>query len=139
MVQKSLILKSLLVFLGRIVLFFVIVITSALISDPVHNFILNVLQYKTPSGFFGFTLADWDLALFITSTFFIGVIFGGLGRKIDYIFIALLIILDIWEWTGTENITLNLWVTLIVTIIVSNAIGFGLKLLRQRFLPKLKV
>ncbi len=123
----------------RIVLFFFLLIVSYYISDPFHEFILGSLAYKIPPGFFIDSWADWSLAWFLTFTLLGGIIFGALGKKIDYFFIALLIALDIWEWTGTDNITQQIWITLIGTIIVSNILGYILKLLRQKFLPKLKI
>ncbi len=139
MVQKSPKIRQVLKILARIILFIVIVIGSAFISDPFHNLLIDVLGFKNPEGFFIGSWAEWSLALFLTFTLIGGVIFGSLGKKIDYFFIAILIALDIREWIGTENITLNIWLALIATIIVGNAIGFGLKLLRQKFLPRLKV
>lgn len=83
--------------------------------------------------------ADWDLAWVLTNVFLCGVIFGTIGKKTDYVFIAAAIAIAIWEFTGTENVTPSLYLTLLATIVASNLIGFGLKLARQKFLPKLKV
>jgi hypothetical protein len=139
MVQKPLLLKKFIWVILRIVLFIIIILGSAFICEPFYNFLTETLAYTRPSGFFGFTFADWELAWFLTFTLLGGIIFGALGKKIDYFFIAILIALDIWEWTGTENITPSIWMLLIAVIVGSNAIGFALKLLRQKFLPNWKV
>lgn len=138
MVQRSTI-KTALGIVLRVILLIGIIFGSAFILYPFHNLIVGSLSYKIPEGFFQTSTADWELSWLLTSTLIGGMIFGTLGKKIDYIFIAMFIALDIWEWTGTENITLQIWFVLVAVILAGNIIGFALKLLRQRFLPKVKV
>lgn len=139
MVQKSRIAVKFLWAVVRIALFVGIIALSAFISDPFHSLILDHLHYQIPEGFFSGSWADWSLAWVLTNVFLSGVIFGTLGKKIDYAFIAAAIGIAIWEFTGTANVTSALYITLLTTIAISNIVGFCLKLVRERFLPKLKI
>lgn len=99
----------------------------------------NYLGYKTPSGFFGFTFADAFVALDLGLLFWGSLIFGILGKKIDYLIVFLLLLSALWEYFGTETITTNMYIGLVIALLVGSVIGFVLKLARQKFLPKLKV
>jgi hypothetical protein len=95
--------------------------------------VLDVLNYEVPPGFFGFTLADWDIAWNLSSSLILGIIFGTLGKRIDYIFIIGMFLLFLLDFFFTENITLIMYLNLVGFTVGGNAIGFILKLLRQRF------
>ncbi len=99
----------------------------------IHSFVVNTLGYEKPSGFFGFTFADWDVAWFIASTLLAGIIFGTIGKKVDYIFIVIFFILCSLDFFYTDNMTLLVYAGLVGTTVVGNAIGFILKLARQKF------
>ena len=113
----------------------ILVFTVALFtSDPAHQFLTKYLQYQLPSGFFGLTLADWTLAWTLTSLFWGGVVFGALGKKVDFVFFFLIVLFALWEYTGTENVTSQMYLGLVVVAVVGNAIGYLLKLGRERWL-----
>jgi len=102
----------------------------------IHDFVVNTLGYQKPSGFFGFTLADWNVSWFVSATLWIGIIFGTFGKKIDYIFISIMFTVFSLSFLSTENMTLLVYSGLIGSTIIGNILGFILKLLRQRFFPK---
>jgi hypothetical protein len=98
----------------------------------IHDFVMNTLHYQIPNGFFGFTATDWFLSWEIASTFLVGLILGSLGRKIDYIFIITFFILLSFDFLSSDNMTLLVYSGLVGAAALGNAIGFGIKLLRQR-------
>ncbi len=106
-------------------------------------FFLNILEkylgYTTPSGFFGFTLSDGFVSLDLGLLFWGSLIFGALGKKTDYLLTILLLASALWEYIGLETITKNMYLGLVATLLIGSAIGFALKLARQKFLPKLKI
>ncbi len=97
----------------------------------IHDFVMGTLKYQIPSGFFGFTLTDWILSWEIATTFWLGVIFGTLGKKIDYILIAAFFVLSSLEFYSADNMTLLVYSGLVGAALLGNAIGFALKLLRH--------
>jgi hypothetical protein len=123
----------------RVILIILLLIVTYFTWGTTIDFINNWLGYRLPDGFFGYSFADWGLALNLALIFWGGIIFSALGRVVDYLFIFLLIAFGVWGWSGTENITLIMWSSFIGIIVLSNLIGFGLKLLRQKFLPQVKV
>jgi hypothetical protein len=99
----------------------------------------NYLGYVTPEGFFGFTLTDDFVSLDLMLVFLSGIFLGTLGKKADYFIFIVIFLQALWEYNGTSTITDAMFFGLFGAALIGNAIGFGLKLLRQKFLPKLKV
>jgi hypothetical protein len=62
----------------------------------------------------------------------ISIILGTIGKKIDYVFILSLFILSSLEYFSAENMTMLVYLGLVVATILGNVIGFGLKILRKR-------
>jgi len=77
--------------------------------------------------------ADWDIAWFISSTLWAGIIFGTIGKKMDCIFIIGFFVLCSLDFLYTQNMTWLVYSGLVGAAVVGNAIGFILKLARQRF------
>jgi len=121
----------------RVVLLAVVSVAAFYTSPNVLDMLNNYFGYRTPGGFF--TLADIFVSLDLALVFWSGIFFGVLGRKIDYILIGLFVILAVWEFSSIETATTNMYLGLVGIVVISNATGFALKLLRQRFLPKLKI
>lgn len=134
MVQKSLATSIILETVLRVLLL-IICIAIGIYFFPVtiHNFVVNTLGYQKPAGFFGFTFADWEVSWLISSSLFSGIIFGALGKKIDYIFIVILFFLSSLDFLFTENITFVVYLGLSGSAILGNVIGYGLKLARKKF------
>lgn len=136
MVQKSRSASIGLKILSRVGLLFLVSIVGLFFFPiTIHDFIVNVLAYHRPNGFFGYTATDWILAWIISFSFLSGIIFNLFGKKIDYIFIFLLFLLSSYEFLTAENMTLLVYSALVVATIIGTILGFGLKLLRKRFFP----
>ena len=97
------------------------------------------MGYNTPDVFWGGGLDDAFIALGLTLVLWSGIIFGALGKIQDYCFIGFCLVFGLWDYNGTSTVTYGMFWGLIGAALTGNAIGFGFKLLRQRFLPKLKV
>lgn len=122
----------------RIFLFVGVVLISVYTSEYSLG-LLDKLGYQTPNVIWGGNLVDASIELGFVMAFWSGIILGILGRKIDYILIILFLLFGFWDFYTTETVTTNMYIGLISAAILGNAIGFGLKLLRQKFLPGLKV
>ena len=134
MVQRSRTTSIILGIFLRIFLFVVAVFLGIyLFPITIHDFVTNTLGYIRPSVFFGFTWADWDVGWMMALSLWIGVIFGTLGKRGDYIFIALFFFLASLDYFYTDNMTLLVYSGLVGATLLGNAIGFGLKLLRQKY------
>jgi hypothetical protein len=96
-----------------------------------HSFVIDTLGYQSPPGFFGFNLQAWPIVWLMSSMFWVGVIFGTLGKVTDYILIGIFFIFTSFVLLA-DNITLYVYSGLIGTAILGNLIGFALKLLRKR-------
>jgi len=123
----------------RIVLFCMMVYLAAYESVFALNILWNYLGYVTPEGFFGFTFTDDFVSVELPLVLFGSIFFGVLGKKIDYILIFLILLQALWEYNSTSTVTYGMFWGLVGAAIIGNVIGLILKLLRQRFLPKLVV
>lgn len=101
--------------------------------DPIYGFLINTLGYQNPSGFFGFSVTDSILAWFIASSILVGIFLGGIGKKIDYIFILLFFLVSSYEFFSAENMTSLVYSGLVGATLFGNAIGYVLKLLRLKY------
>lgn len=119
----------------RIFLFVAVLVMSLYLSPPFEDLNRIVFDYRKPSGFFGFTLSEAFLALTLSLTLWSGIIFGAIGRKIDYVFIGLVFVLAFWEYSSAENVTPQMYLGLIGVAVLGNFLGYLLKLARQRWLP----
>ena len=121
--------------LVRILLLAALVVVSAYLSDPAHNLLVNELGYQNPAGFFMPSWADSILAWNLTFVLLSLITFVSLGKKLDYGILFLVLLLTLWIFTGTDNVTPPVYLVLIGVGVVGSAIGYGLKFLRLRFLP----
>ena len=139
MVQKH----SALIIFWRILLRIIFLIVVFLIAGYESQFAFSVLQdylgYQTPDIFWGGGLVDSFISFELSFIFLSGILFGALGRKIDYLLNAIFIIYGLWDYNGTSTVTYGMFWGLVGAAIIGNIIGFVLKLLRQKFLPKLVV
>lgn len=132
MVQRSRIIKIILEVGVRVVLLVAVFFIGLFSSTPAYNFIEST-GYQPSDGFFGSSWGNWELAWVLASVFWGGIIFGFLGKNIDYIFFALLFVFAVWEYLYPPTMPSQVYVGLVATAIISFLIGFGLKLVRQRF------
>lgn len=135
MVQGALI-KTVIDVVTRILILLVVLFLSAFTSDPAHDFILNIFHYQNPSGFFAASWAEWSIAWVLTSVFWSGIIFGAIGKKIDYIFNFVIILFALWEYIGAENVTPQMYLGLIGVALLGNALGYALKIGRKNWFGK---
>ena len=135
MVQNSLS-KNIISIIFRISLFVGILFFAMFVLYPIHDFILGTLNYKNPSDFFGTSWAEWSLAWVLTCVLWGGIIFGTLGKKIDYIFFALILSLALWEFVFTDNVTLQMYLGLVGIAVLGNILGYMLKVGRQNYFGK---
>jgi hypothetical protein len=135
MVQKSPTVKISLEILLRVFLFFIVLIVGYYSAILSLNFLVNNLGYKeTCSGFFclpGIAIALTSFA--VSYSFWLGVIFGTLGKKFDYFLIAIFVAA---ASLTLYNFEFSLTLGLVVVATLGSLFGFVLKLLRQRFLRK---
>jgi hypothetical protein len=125
--------KIFLAILLRLVLVIIAIVISIFFFPlTFQGLLIETLKYQTPSGFFGFTLTESILSLFMVSMLWISIILGTIGKKIDYVFILSLFILSSLEYFSAENMTMLVYLGLVVATILGNVIGFGLKILRKR-------
>lgn len=136
MVQSALGKRVLEVILRIILIVVAFGIGAFFFSNTIHGFVLDTLKYQIPNGFFGFTFADWDVAWFISSSFWIGIIFGTIGKKIDYYVVFLFFILFSFDFFYTENMTSLVYSGLVGATILGNLIGYMLKIGRQNYFAK---
>lgn len=105
-------------------------------SDISLEILKNYLAYTTPLVDWGDLLVDASIAVSLGMVFWGALLFGAIGKKVDYLFIFLFTLFGFLNFYITETVTIQMYLGLIAAIIIGNAIGFALKLLRQRFLPK---
>jgi hypothetical protein len=118
----------------RIVVLLPIAVVSFYLQDPFYSFLIKTLHYQEPSSFFGFNLYVFGIGWVLSWMFWSGIVYGSMGKKIDMIFLALIFIFSVWNVYATENVTPIIYLGLIGVALVGSAIGFGIKLIRQRFL-----
>ncbi len=119
----------------RVFLFVVILVVGFYGVASFESFVRDSLHFKeTCSGLFCLNGIETGLmALILSYSFWIGVIFGTLGKKADYIIIGILTILALVSFYGLD---LQMYLGLIEVIFAGNLIGFILKILRQKFLVR---
>jgi hypothetical protein len=119
----------------RICLFTAVLVIGFYEVTWFESFLRDTLHFKeTCSGFCALQgIGTGVLALILSYSFWIGVVFGTLGKKTDYILIGILAILALLSF---YNLSLQIYMGLIEVILAGNAIGFGLKLLRMRVFKK---
>jgi len=125
--------------LGIVARIFILVLSVVLgffTSAPAHEFNTAFFDFQRPNGFFGFTLADWELAMALSTTFWSGLIFGAIGKRIDYIFIGLTWAFTLWMYATTENVTPAMYGGLAAVALGGLGIGYLLKVLRTKMSTK---
>ena len=118
----------------RILLLIGVLTVGLLTAVPFHEFNENVLGYSRPSGFFGFTLADWELAWLLSSVFWSGIVFGMLSKKIDYAFIIIIFLFVLWDYSYPPAVSTSMYTGLFGVALLGNVLGYMLKLARQRWM-----
>lgn len=138
MVQKSRIGLVIWYILLRIFFLCLLVWVAGELYSPTLDLLKNNLGYHTPNSFLD-VFINWAAAWDLDSVFLACIFFGILGGRIDYFIITIFIILGFWDFHGIETVNIQMYLGLFGAAVLGNAIGFGLKLLRKKFLPKLKV
>jgi hypothetical protein len=123
----------------RIVVLILVAFIANFESPLALEILKNNLGYITPEGFFGFNLTDDFVSFELALVFVSGVFLGLLGKVADYILIIFFILFAAYDYFSVTSLTNLMTFGFVGAVLLGNAIGFGLKLLRQKFLPKLKV
>jgi hypothetical protein len=123
----------------RIIILIITVVVANQTFPQGLEILQNYLGYKTPDVIWGENLVDGIVAIGFGVVFWGGILFGSLGKKVDYFFILIFIVLGLWDFWTTSTVTTAMYLGLIGAAVVGNVIGFVLKVLRQKFLPKLEV
>lgn len=135
MVSRKRIISATKAFILRFSLLIGVFVLSFFTGNFFHDFNENVFHYVNPSGFFAMaSWAEWSLAFDLALVFWSGLIFSYLGKKSDYILIVCIILYAIWGYSHTDNVTPNMYLGLIGVTLLSNAIGYALKLARLKWL-----
>lgn len=120
----------------RIFLLIIVVgISLFFFPSTVHEFVTEVLEYQRPTGVLGLSRSDWIIAWIMSASFWVGIVFGALGKKIDYIFILSFFLLMSLNHFYTANMTWLVYSGFVGATVIGVLLGFGLKLLRQKFFP----
>jgi hypothetical protein len=110
--------------LGRIgILFLAIGIGFFFFPVSINEFVTDLLGYQKPSGFFGFSFADWSVTLIMSTSLWVGILFSFLGKKIDYIFIVGFFALASLDYYFTGNMTWLVYSGLVGATILGVTIG----------------
>ncbi|HVZ75850.1 MAG TPA: hypothetical protein VG934_01100 [Candidatus Paceibacterota bacterium] len=137
MVQKSLaasVVKS--IFLRILLVFAALVIGGFFFPITIENFVTHTLGYHNPPGFLDMpSWADWSLSWDMASIFWAGILYGTLGKKIDYIFITGLFILCSLDFFFTENMTPLVYSGLVGATVLGVVIGYIINIARKRLFP----
>ena len=136
MIQRSKVEKIIWGTLIRIFLFVGIFIIGFVSQYFFNSFIINTLGYYEPTGFFGFTLHISEPGWMFSSVFWGAIMYGIIGKRIDYIFITVVFLLTLLDFYQSENITPLMYLGLIGVLVVGNIIGYTLKQLRITFLSR---
>lgn len=124
------------IFLRALLLIVIMVVGFLFVPNQIHSFVVNTLGYRNPPGFFGFTFNDWGIASGFFMIFLVGIVFGTLGKKIDYIFIALVFVLMSLNNYFTENMTWTVYFGFVGAAILGNLIGYLFKQARLHLSPQ---
>ena len=113
-----------------------ILIISSFIYLPFYDLIKNYLRYSEPGTIFiSFGgLGTHLMAIEMAFVFLLGMIFGAIGKKVDYIFIATFFALISLHSFAAANVTVIVYLSFIFITVFGISVGFGLKLVRQKFL-----
>ncbi len=139
MVQKS---RTSTIVLGiflRVFIILAVVVFSYYSSNISLEILRDYFGYRTPLVDWGDILVDASIAISFGMTFWAALLFGVIGKKIDYIFIMLFLLFGFLNFYFTETVTFQMYIGLITGLVFGSLIGFVLKLLRQRFLPSWKI
>ena len=112
------------------------IVLAAYTTSPFFELNQNVFHYQNPSGFFIASWAEGVLAWVLALIFWSGILFGALGRRIDYILVALFIIFGLWNYFYTDNVTPQMYLGLFGVALLGNAIGYMLKLARLKWFER---
>jgi hypothetical protein len=121
---------------GRAAILVGLVVVSFFVASPFWYINDSLFNYQRPSGFFGFSLTDAFLAWTLSLTFLNAIMFGAIGKKVDYVFIILVTILAFLEYWSADNVTPQMYLGLVGIALVGNAIGYALKLARLKWFTK---
>jgi hypothetical protein len=135
MVQRSTV-KILGTIVGRMSLLIIVLTIGYFTAQPFQQLNEELFNFINPPTFFMASWADGVLAWCLSSVLWGAIIFGTLGRKIDYIFLGVVFLFALWNYVYTQNVTPQMYLGLIGVAAIGIFLGFCLKLLRQRIWSK---
>jgi len=125
--EKNL-LKNILGFIARVLILLIISVVSFFSAQPFID-LVNPFYHEAPASIFDFLYSfggDW-LGIILSITLWAGIVYGTLGKKMDYFFISILFLLALWDFLYTKNMTPMILAILFATAIVGNVLGYALK------------
>ena len=122
----------------RLILLVLVFVLGIFSEIPVTTFLTQTLQYHEPVGFFDSLngLETGFLSVFLSWIFWMGILFGGIGKKGDYIFIGISVILLALLFSQEAGSTPQMYLGLIGVAVLGNALGYCLKVGRQNWFGK---
>ena len=117
----------------RTLLLVIVLVLGIFTAFPFHEFNHNIFGYQKPPGFFGFTLADWEIASLLASVFWGGIIYGIIGRRVDYIFFVLIFLFTLWDYWYPPSVPPLMYLGLVGVAVLGNVLGYMLKVGRQNW------
>lgn len=78
-------------------------------------------------------ISNSSFSLYLALALWGSIVFGAIGKKTDYVIIAGIFLFGLWDYAGTDNVTTDMYLGLIAVTLAGNAIGLGLRLVRQYF------
>jgi hypothetical protein len=138
MTQKSQTEKIIWGIIFRITLLPLIMLFAFLFSRNFQELISYGLSYPRCGG--GTLLGDTTfcgdfLGIIISFIFWLGIVYGFLGKKIDYVVIGIFLVLALSFFLTDQNVSVQILSTFIIFAVVGNIFGYLLKQIRLQMFP----
>ena len=119
-------------------LFLLAALFAAAYAPSINSYFLEYsLDYQRSGGFFGFSIENVIIELIFSFILWASILFGAIGKKIDYLLIVSFIILAVIAfYNSSASLNIKMYLGLIGVALLGNAIGYMLKLARLRWLHK---
>jgi hypothetical protein len=140
MVQKSEDAIITRIVLVRVVLFVMVLVVGFYLGTPFESFLTNTLGYKEScTGFFCLNgIETGILALTLSYSLWMGIIFGAAGKKADYILIGIYFFLVALLFSQESGVTWQMYLGLLGVTAVGNLFGYAIKMARLEIQKKNK-
>lgn len=116
----------------RILLLFPIFFLALILQDPFYYFLINILGYQEPPFFF-INLYFFGLGWTLSWTFWSGLVYGAIGKRMDLYFITAIFCLSLVVLYLTDNVTTTTYLGLAAVAALGGVLGYTLKVGRQNW------